>query len=239
MRTLLLAFVMTTGCGSSNPLDPGAGDNAGTGTSTLVVNGAAIARPQIANAQSSTDFQTSFDVRITLNNAAVTTGTVTMTSASGEVPLVFNANGNNGGHWSADVAGYDEVYQLDVISGTDTVKAVRVDGPDIHTFATPTAGQVVDSTMPLALAWHRNDTADEAVLRVGDGGNNGLTITDAGSYSLAAGSLKSAKDKAEPNTLLLTRTNRVTPAGAAGGSELVVGVANTIDVVAQINPNAP
>jgi len=41
------------------------------------------------------------------------------------------------------------------------------------------------------------------------------------------------------NTIRLTRTNRVTLTGAAGGSDLSVSIENEIDTVAQINPNAP
>ena len=38
------------------------------------------------------------------------------------------------------------------------------------------------------------------------------------------------------NDLELRRTNRVTPNGAAGGSEWVVTVENVIQIVAQPNP---
>ncbi|TMQ18398.1 MAG: hypothetical protein E6J91_07890 [Deltaproteobacteria bacterium] len=78
------------------------------------------------------------------------------------------------------------------------------------------------------------------MLRVGDGrGGDGITIADTGSYMMASASLSSSKDRAQTNTIRLTRTNRVTPVGAAGGSQLSVSIVNSIDVVAQINPNAP
>ena len=244
MKTYFASLVLLVACGGS-PLDPGSGDSTGSGTATLVVNGSATARPQVPAAAAPSEFQTSFDVRITLANAEVTTGTVTITSATGKVPLAFNANGQNNGSWQGDAPNYDEVYQLDVVSGTDTVSGVRVDGPDIHTFSAPLAGASVDSTMAMPLAWTRNDTADAATLRVGDGGGgggggggNGLTIVDTGTYSVAPGTLHSNKDQATTNTLRLTRTNRVTPTGAAGGSELSVSVENDIDVVALPNPNA-
>jgi hypothetical protein len=241
MRIILVSALLSFAvgaCGSSGPLDPGSGDSAGSGTATLVVDGNASAHPSVANATQPSDFSTDFSVRITLNNVAITTGTVTMTSSSGDVPLTFRANANNGGHWEATGAGYDEVYQLDVVSGADAVHGVRVDGPGIHTFSAPMAGASVDSTVALPLAWNRSSTADAAVLRVSDGGD-GVTIADTGNYMMAPASLKSSKDHAQPNTIQLTRTNRVTPAGAAGGSELSVSIENTIDVVAQINPNAP
>jgi hypothetical protein len=56
---------------------------------------------------------------------------------------------------------------------------------------------------------------------------------------MAPASLRSSKDRSQANTIRLTRTNRVTPTGAAGGSELSVSIENEIDTVAQINPAAP
>lgn len=249
MRNMLLSgslCLVVGACGTSSPLDPGSGDSTGSGTGKLVVNGNATAQPNVPNATQPSDFVTDFSVQITLNNVVITTGTVTMTSSSGAVMLTFHPNQGGGGRWEGTGAGYDEVYQLDVISGPDTVRGVRVDGPDIHTFSAPLAGAVVDSTVALPLAWKRRSPADAAVLRVGGGGGgNGpvgaiaITIADTGSYMIAWASLNSSKDRAQTNTIRLTRTNRVTPAGAAGGSELSVAIENSIDVVAQINPNAP
>ncbi|TMQ06044.1 MAG: hypothetical protein E6J90_47365 [Deltaproteobacteria bacterium] len=174
-----------------------------------MVNGNANAQPNVPNATQPSDFVTDFGVQMTLNNVVITTGTVTLTSSSGAVMLTFHPNQGGGGVWEGTGPGYDEVYQLDVISGPDTVRGVRVDGPD-------------------------------AVLRVGDGrGGDGITIADTGSYMMASASLSSSKDRAQTNTIRLTRTNRVTPVGAAGGSQLSVSIVNSIDVVAQINPNAP
>jgi hypothetical protein len=231
-------------CTTHGPLDPGSGNSVGSGTGTILVNGAASAQPSVKNATTPSDFTTAFSVQLTLNAAPLTTGTVTMTSASGVVTLTYQPAQGTGGRWQATGAGYDQLYQLDVISGADTIKGVRVDGPDIHAFTAPTSGAVVDSKVTLPLAWHRGATADAAVLRVGDGGgggggNAGLTIPDTGSYTMAAAALPSSKNQAQTSTLRLTRTNRVTPAGGAGGSEIAVSIANTVDVVAQINPTAP
>lgn len=226
-------------CGTSSPFDPGSGDSTGSGTGTLVVNGNASAQPNVPSATGPSDFVTDFSVQMTLNNVVITTGTVTMTSSSGAVTLTFHPS-QSGGAWEGTAAGYDEVYQLDVISGPDTVRGVRVDGPDIHTFSAPLAGAVVDSSVALPLAWNRRSPADAAVLRVSDGhGGDGITIADTGSYMMASASLSSSKDRAQTNTIRLRRTNRVTPVGAAGGSQLSVSIENSLDVVAQINPNAP
>jgi hypothetical protein len=91
--------------------------------------------------------------------------------------------------------------------------------------------------MPLALSWSRNDHADLAVLSTRQ--LDHLQIDDTGSYSLAAGSLRSSKDQTQQETIELRRTNSVAPAGAVAGSTVDVSVRNHVDVVVQINPNAP
>lgn len=232
--TLVLGFAA---CGGSD-LDPGAGDSAGAGTSTLTVSGTVTAVPRLTNATKSEDYDTALTVRVVLNGVEVTTGTVQITSASGTVDLVYNPAGNGQGErrWRGTAVGYDEVYILDVESGPDNVTGVRVDGPDIHTFKAPTLGLTVDSTLALDVTWDRGDTADQAVINTEN--LDKVPISDTGSYSIAAGGLKADKQQARENRISITRTNRIAPAGAAGGSELAVSVSNNVTVVAMPNPLA-
>ena len=236
MKPIFASLVLLAACGTHSPLDPGAGDNPGTGTGTLLVTGSATAQGRITNATQPGDFTTGFSVHVQLAMAPVTTGTVTITSLHTMLTLTFNPNGGgNGGRWEGSANGYDEVYQLDVVSGADKVEAVRVDGPDIHSFTAPIAGASLDSTMPVTVTWARIQTADEARFQSdngGGGGGNAITIPDTGTYSMAPGSMRTDKTAARTNTLQLTRTNRLTPTGAAVGSELAVSVVNDIDVVA-------
>lgn len=229
MRTQLASTLVlwaVAACGGGN-LDPGAGNDAGSGTGTLAVGGSARASPRQINARTAANFDTEFSVRVALDNQTVTTGTVTITSATGKVPLTYRSDG----HWTGSGPGYDQVYVLDVVSGPDQLAGVRVDGPDIHVFSHPTEGAMVDATMPLPLAWARQDRASTATL---DTENIApTTIPDTGSYSLAPGGLKTDKSQARPNTLRLTRTNSVTPRGGAAGSLWTVAIDNSIDVVAQ------
>jgi hypothetical protein len=234
-HSVLTSLVLFAAC-SGSPLDPGAGDSAGTGTSTLLVTGSATATPRLANAQQPSDFDTAFSVRIQLAGAPVVTGTVTITSTRGVTPLAFTSVGNDAGHWTGDATGYDEVYQLDVTSGADKVSGVIVDGPDIHVITSPTAGATIDSTTAFTATWDRAASADVATFQMGDGGND-LVVPDTGTYSVAPGTLKASKDRAETNTIRLIRENRITPAGAATGSELTVGVENELDVVAAPCPS--
>jgi hypothetical protein len=229
----LLVLVAAAGACGGSDLDPGAGNDPGEGTSTLLVNGDITARPRLANARARGEFDTEISVRVSLNQLPVATGTVEVTSASGTVPLTFDPTAD-GGRWEGTAAGYDEVYILDVRSGDDFVEGVRVDGPDIHVFTAPTAGQTIDSTMPLRVTWESDDGADSASIDTDE--LERISIPDTGDYMLAAGALKAERDQARENRIELTRTNRVTPAGAAGGSELSVRIENEIQVVAQPNP---
>lgn len=227
----LLVTLSLAACGGDDPLAPGAGDDPGDGTSTLQVNGSVQAEPRLANARAAADFSTEFSVRILLNGAPVTTGEVYVTSRSGEVPLAYV--GDNG-TWEGRAAGYDEVYLLDVISGADEVRNVRVDGPDLHTFVKPTAGQTVDSTQPLEVTWDAGEKADTTAIRAD--AIDWVSIDDSHAYMLAGGALQANSSEATTNEVELRRTNRVIPAGAIAGSEFSVRVENVIEVVAQPNP---
>jgi len=237
VRFLTSAFVLSLAAcgGSGSDLDPGAGDNPGGGTRTLFVEGRVSAEARLANARVAAEFDTDFSIRILLNQVPVTTGTVTLTSASGQFPLAFNVDGEP--RWTGRQNGYDEVYILDIESGPDNVHDVRVDGPDVHVFDKPLAGSTVDSTMPLQIDWSRGDTAD--IASIDTGVLDKLSIPDSGTYMLAAGALQAEKDQPKENTIQLERNDRVLPAGAIAGSEFSVRVRNDITIVAAPNPLLP
>jgi prepilin-type processing-associated H-X9-DG protein len=219
-------------CGGGSALDPGAGDDPGGGTNTLFVDGNASAEARLTNARTNAEFDTEFSIRILLNQVPVTTGTVTITGASGTFTLAVNVDGEN--RWTGRANGYDEVYILDVESGADNIHDVRVDGPDIHVFKAPLAGATIDSTMPLPIDWSRGDEADTASIdtdRI-----DRLSIPDSGKYMLSAGSLEANREEARQNDIQIERTDRVVPAGATAGSEFSVRVRNEIQVVAMPNP---
>lgn len=232
MKLIFASILFVAACGS-DPLDPGAGDSAGAGTNTLYVEGHASAEPRFANASHETDFDTDFSVRVMLNNAPVTTGTVTLQSRYGMTPLTYRDNGR----WEGRAANYDEVYQMDVISGADKVTGVIVDGPDLHVFTKPMAGATLDSTIMNPLEWDRGETAD--ICTFDSDGVDRINISDTGNYMMGVGLLKADKDQARPDTLVISRTNTLTPAGAVSGSTFAVTVRNEIDVVVAPNPNLP
>jgi hypothetical protein len=230
MMKIFASILVLAACGS-DPLDPGAGDEAGGGTNTLLVDGRANAEPQFSNAKLATDFDTEFSIRVSLNDVAVTTGTVTVRSRFGEAPLTWRPDP---GRWEGRMANYDEVYQLDVVSGADEVRGVIVDGPDIHMFTAPLAGATLDSTMQNPVTWDRGETADITTFDAEE--IDRITISDTGSYMMGIGVLKAEKDQARENRLELTRTNHLVPAGAIAGSDFAVSVTQRLDVIVAPNP---
>jgi hypothetical protein len=241
MKTLLASmFVSSVGvCACShNALEPGAGSDPGSGTGTLLVQGRAVAEPTSPNASADTAFMTSFDVDITLAGAPVTTGTVTVKSLTGTATLAYAPSGNSNARWSGDIANYDQVYELDIVSGSDKVSAVYVDGPDIHTFSAPMLGASLDPSIANTVTWNREAAAQIATIRVGDGGD-ALPITDSGTYSMPALALRYEKDQTKANTIRLTRSSSIAPKGAVAGSTFSVGIANELDVVATACTTCP
>jgi len=231
MKRYVISTILLVGACGGNALGPGSGDDPGGGTGTLVVTGSASASARVTNAQNPADFDTNFSVAITLGTTPVTTGSVTITSSTGTIELTFdNNNQGNQNRWRGTAPAYDEVYVLDVVSGEDTLEGVRVDGPDVHVFKAPEAGATVDSTMPLDVSWSRRDEAESASIDTDQ--IDPLAIPDTGTHTLPAGTLHTDGDQGRQNTIRVTRTNRVTPAGAAGGSEWAVSIRNEIQVLA-------
>lgn len=233
LSSIFVMFVFTACSNNGSDLDPGAGDDPGHGTSTLAVEANVSASARVDNARTAGEFDTEMTVRITKNGVDVTTGSVTMTSASGTVTLVFDTSENRN-RWRGIAAGYDEVYVLDVESGDDNLVGVRVDGPDIHTFTSPAPGAEVDASVALAVTWSRDDQAESATIRADE--TDDISMPDSGSYMLPTGSLKAKPDETEQNELRIRRTNRVTPEGAAGGSVMAITVDNRMTVLAAPNP---
>jgi hypothetical protein len=225
MRLVLASFIALAAC-SHNALDPGAGSDPGTGTGTLSVMGGATASPNIPNSKLDTDFETNFHIVLQLDGQPVTTGTVTVRARSGTAVLTYDSNGE----WQGQAASYDEVYELNVVSGTDVIRNVYVDGPDIHTFTVPMLGASLDPSAINDTKWVRDAAAKIATFSVGD--MDGIAVSDTGDYMIPALSLKYNKDQTTMNTLRLTRTNQIAPKGAVAGSTFSVSVAQELDVVA-------
>ncbi|RMH41229.1 MAG: hypothetical protein D6689_11600 [Deltaproteobacteria bacterium] len=211
------------GCGGS--AGGGSGDDLGSGTQTLVVTAAIEADNQIPNATDVNDFTTSFDVRVRRAGQDVADATVTVTSAAGAVTLAYSGDGRYRG---AQV-GYHEVYRLDVVAGDDDVTGARVDGPDIHVITAPQPGALVPRSADLVVEWARDETAEVAEIETKE--MDKVAIDDTGTFTVPAAILNQDDSEIKDDEVRIWRTNRLSPAGGAGGSSLSVTVRNEIDVL--------
>ncbi len=224
LASILLGGTLAA-CGGGGVLDPGAGDDPGTGSLTLQVDADVNARPIVANAKDEASFTTEFHVRVQKNATDVTTGTVTVRSRGGDVALVYG--GDN--RWHGAQAGYWEVYELAVESGADFVEGVRVDGPALHYFDAPLPGATLDSLVPQTITWKRAESADQTTLDTDK--IDELVIPDTGTFALPAGSLKAKSDGVEQERIRIDRFATVLPTGAVAGSQMRVEVRNEIEVL--------
>ena len=220
--TAMVALALCA-CSDGGDLAPGAGNDPGTGSRTLVVEGAVVASPGRFNAPAGREFETEFSLRLSRDDGPVVSGTVTITSATGKVALTYDQ-----GRWTGSAASYDEVYVLDVASGTDRVDSVRLDGPDVHVFTQPAPGATVPSTLPLTVQWARAAEADAAALRTNS--TDWIDVADTGTYALPPRALRGEPNRTVDHTLRLARTNRLVPAGAADGSTWSVTIENRLNL---------
>lgn len=228
---VLLARLVLGACGDATaPLAPGAGDRDGSGTGTLDVEAAVEVSPRRINAAANSDFTAALSVRVRRGSEAVSTGTVTITTATGKIPLTYVD-----GRWRGEAPIYDEVYALDIASGADRVDAVQIEGPDVHVFTEPSPGQTVLVGMPVPLRWRRTRPADSAAVR--SNSSDWIDIPDTGAFELPPAAIRPDTTRPVTHTLRLSRTNVVIPAGATEGSTWSVTIENQVTV--RTDPTPP
>ena len=221
---VLLVRLVLGACGDATaPLAPGAGDRDGSGTGTLDVEANVEVSSSKINAAANSDVTAALTVRVRRGSEPVSTGTVTITTATGKIPLTYSE-----GRWRGDAPIYDEVYALDIASGADRVDAVRIEGPDVHVFTEPSPGQTVLLSMPVPLRWRRTRPADSAAVR--SDSSDWIDIPDTGAFELPPSTIRPDTTRPVTHTLRLSRTRRVTPAGATEGSTWGVTIENRITV---------
>jgi hypothetical protein len=233
MQTALVSSLVVVGLAACAAADlvPGVGNDLGRGTGTLVLDGSVRAQARVFNARRSADFDTAFSLRLFRDNRAVTTGTVTITSATGKISLTISD-----GRWTGAAPSYEQVYQLDVIIGeppgpVDTIQGLRIEGPDIHVFSDPPAGSNVEAARPLPIQWERSAQAEAAAVRTEM--SDWIEILDSGSCALASGSVKADRAEVRQHRLSLSRSNSVVPTGGAAGSRWTVTIENQLNVMTQ------
>lgn len=224
MNGALCALAVTVGaCGSAGIP---AGDDPGTGSSTLEIDAEVEVTNVVPNARDAADFVTAFEVEVRRNGAIVSDAVVVIETTDGAVELVFQSSQDDG-RYRGTLAGYGGRFVLDVDAGDDYVHGVRVQGPDAHWFESPTMGASVPGTEPLVVAWSRDGAADAARIETKE--LDDLAIEDTGDYTLPVGTLDHDDGEVRDDRVRVWRQNRVVPDGAAGSSRFTVEVRNEVE----------
>jgi hypothetical protein len=196
-------------------------NNAGTGTSTLLVTGDIAA--STTDGGPATNFTVT--VRDGLNNRVSGASVAILNSGlpNGSVSLVETTQGS--GRYQSSIAQFPGGdFGLSVTRNADNVQGVVVGGVGMQTINAPTRNAVVAANQPLAVSWTTPSTAKQATISTRD--FNGISTADTGSYTIAATSNP-------PNTsqqLLVSRFNEVDIAGGLAGSRL------RLTFTASVNP---
>ncbi len=196
-------------------------NNAGTGTSTLLVTGDIEAA--MNNGAPATNFTVT--LRDGLGNR-VSAATVTISNSglpNGSVSLVENQQGS--GRYVNAIAQFPGGdFGLSVTRNTDNVQGVVVGGIGMHTINTPARNAVVPANQPLAVSWTTPSTAKQATISTSN--FNGISTADTGSYTIAA-----TNNPPNPSQQLdVSRFNEVDIAGGLAGSRL------RLTFTASVNP---
>jgi hypothetical protein len=225
-KTRYLALIVGAssicGCGGDDLPD---GDSLGDGNNVLTVSASVEASALFDNARDRNDFATTFEVQLSRSGVDVDDAIVTIESDAGVIDLVRDG----GGEYQGAQGGYHEIYRLDVDAGVDFVHGVRIDGPDIHTFRSPIPGATVPGNQDLIVEWDRGERAES--VQIETRAMDQLSIDDGGEFAVPASGLDWDNEEIRDERIRLERTNRLSPAGAAGESSLGVTVRNQIEIL--------
>jgi hypothetical protein len=218
-HTRLLAVLVATalGCGGGTATSH---NNAGTGTSTLLVTG--VIDASMSNGAPATNFTVT--LRDGLGNR-VSAATVTISNSglpNGSVSLVEVQAGS--GRYQNSMAQFPSGdFGLSVTRNTDNVQGVVVGGVGMHTINAPTRNAVVPANQPLAVSWTTPSTAKQATISTNN--FNGISTADTGTYTIAA----TSNPPNAAQTLFVSRFNEVDIAGGLAGSHLRLTFTASVD----------
>lgn len=224
-RVASTAVLFALAACTHSALEPGAGNSPGTRTGSILVGGRVLATPVHANARHPDELTTDFLVVVSGSAGFVSTGTVTVRSATGAFPLAF-VQDKGLGYWTGSAPSYDEVYALDVVTEEGALEGARIDGPDIHVFSQPEEGATVEPGTSLRVVWERDEKADSATMEIDS--TLRRYLVDSGESTIDRQSLAAANPNSLQHTLRVARTMGVSLGGSTEWSATVV---NAIDLI--------
>ena len=207
-RILVFAAAIIAACGGSSG---GAGhNNAGSGSSTLLVTGTVTVTVSSTSPTANYALNVKDGAGANVTGATVTVGGLALTDAG------------SGNYTSSQTTYPNGDLSVSVVKGTDKVEGVVLGNPGAHTINAPVAGTPVTANAALHVTWTTPEAAKAATVRMGSGGFSN-TGPDDGAYDIPAASVTARASQ----TVTVTRTNEVSPAGGLPGSLLKITVSST------------
>jgi hypothetical protein len=207
-RILVLAAAMAAACGGGSS---GADHNQeGSGSSTLLVTGNVTVTVSSTTPTANYSFNVKDGSGANVTGATVTVGGLALTDAG------------SGNYTSSQTTYPSGDLSLSVVKGTDKVQGVVLGNPGAHAINAPVAGTPVTANAVLHVTWTTPEVAKAATVRMGSGGFTN-TGPDTGAFDIPATSVTARANQ----TVTVTRTNEVAPAGGLPGSLIRVTFSST------------
>ncbi len=220
MRNLVLGVMAGTlvACGGTEPTvernDPG------TGSLTLRVTADIDANDAVGGFV--TDF--TVDVEDAAGNP-VSLATVTITNSSLGVITLLETSTGSGQYTAARNSFPNGDFELNVVRGTDTLQAVILGGPGVHTITAPLANATVTALQSLVVTWTSPSQAKSAELETRKYGP--VIVPDTGAAMVPSLDNVARADQ----RIRVFRFNEVGINGGLPGSRLKVEVRQTVEPV--------
>jgi hypothetical protein len=219
---VLVCLLNIVSCGSESG---GVVNNAGTGSGTLKIDATISAKENFSGAKNIEDFTTDIVIKVwDIQGTQVTDASITVTAGARDIIIPHDKNGV---YKAVSIVGYDRVYSINIVRGSDSVNGVTITGPEIHTLKignpadTPTT---IKASSPVSVLWSPYGYATSAEIETR---NFKETVADSGTYTIPEGNFEVGVD----DYIRITREKSLNPAGAIGGSIATVKIRNRLDPI--------
>lgn len=216
----LATVVFLAACGDASTGPAIERNNAGTGTSTLLVTADVEAADAIGGFI--TDFNVS--VRDAADNP-VSGATVTISNSVFSAVALLETGVGSGDYAATRTSFPGGDFALTVVRGADNVREVVLGGPGIHTITDPAVNATVSAQQDLTIRWTVPSRAKSAELETRD--FESTILPDAGAFVVPAAENAARSDQ----RIRVYRFNEVDIAGGLPGSRMRVKIRRTLEPI--------
>ena len=211
--------------GDGQQTDGSSDDQGPSGTGTLKVEAQIGATATGADPKPAQAAKVEYSVHLDKDGSDLSGATVTMRNAGGTVTLLDQGSGD----YRASATGYHVRNTLTVVSGSDRLDNVTLEGPVAHRITSPTVKQLHLADTPLTIRWSATG-AQRVEVKTKDDSFRGTS--DTGSYLVDAKHLsgdagKETNDKAEVHR----KNTMEIKTGAKLGSSFEIEFRNSVDFI--------